>query len=176
VVAVILGVDPGLSGAYAILHGPSIVALDHLPVFKTQHGASAKVRAELDLHRLKATIASFAVTHAFIERVAARPGQGVTSMFRFGEACGAIAGLLVGLGVPITYVRPQQWQKHHGIGPSPDAARQRAVQLYPEAATLLARAKDGHRADALLLAAYGQAVVHQFPTSVAVIPLAQAAA
>jgi hypothetical protein len=53
-------------------------------------------------------------------------------MFRFGEAVGEIYGLLVGLNLPVSYVTPQQWQKHHGIGASSDAARQHAVQLYPE--------------------------------------------
>jgi crossover junction endodeoxyribonuclease RuvC len=77
-------------------------------------------------------------------------------MFRFGEACGAIYGLMVGLGLPVTFVTPQQWQKHHHVGASPDAARQRAVQLCPDISTMFSRKRDQHRADALLLACYGR--------------------
>jgi crossover junction endodeoxyribonuclease RuvC len=72
-------------------------------------------------------------------------------MFRFAEACGGIYGLLVGLGLPVTFIRPQQWQK----GGAADATRQRAVQLFPDAAALLTRQNDCQRADALLIAAYG---------------------
>jgi crossover junction endodeoxyribonuclease RuvC len=153
----ILGVDPGVAGAFAILG--DVVLLDDLPVHQAQHGRSARVRDELDLHGFRGLVTSRAIEHVIIERVTARPGQGVTSMFRFGEAAGALYGLVVGLGLPVTFVTPQQWQKHHRVGASPDAARQRAVQLYPALAPLLARKKDHHRADALLLACYGLAVL-----------------
>jgi crossover junction endodeoxyribonuclease RuvC len=151
----VLAFDPGVTGAYAILDS-LITLVDDVPVHTAQHGNSAKIRNELDLHGLRTALASFRIAHVFIERVAARPGQGVTSMFRFGEACGAIYGLMVGLRLPVTFVTPQTWQKHHHVGASPDAARQRAVQLYPAIAPMLARKRDQHRADALLLACYGR--------------------
>jgi crossover junction endodeoxyribonuclease RuvC len=148
----ILAIDPGISGAFALL-GDNIV-VDDLPVHQAQHGRSAVVRAELDLHSLRGLLSGHAIEHGFIERVTARPGQGVTSMFRFGEAAGAVYGLLVGLGLPVTFVTPQRWQRFHQVGAAPDAARQRAMQLYPALAPLLARKRDHHRADALLLAHY----------------------
>jgi crossover junction endodeoxyribonuclease RuvC len=80
-------------------------------------------------------------------------------MYRFGEAAGAVYGLIVGLGLPVSFATPQQWQKHHGVGASPDAARQRAVQLYSDLAPQLARKRAQHRADALLLACYGRHVM-----------------
>jgi len=151
----ILAFDPGLTGAFALM-GEGTLLVDDLPVHQAQHGRSAKTRAELDLHSLREELWYRKIEHVFMERVAARPGQGVTSMFRFGEACGALYGLVIGLGLSVTFVTPQQWQKHHCIGPSPDAARQRAVQLYPGMGTMLNRKKDQHRADALLLACYGR--------------------
>ena len=151
----LLALDPGISGAYALLSGDSVL-VDDLPVHQAQHGRSAKVRAELDLHGLRALITAQPVAHVFLERVAARPGQGVTSMFRFGQSSGQLYGLVIGLGLPVTFIAPQQWQKHHGIGGAPDAARQRAVQLFPHLAPLLARKCDQHRADALLQAVYGR--------------------
>jgi hypothetical protein len=84
-------------------------------------------------------------------------------MFRFGEAAGAIYGLLVGMNLPVTFVRPQQWQRFHQVGAAPDAARQRAMQPYPALAPLLARKRDHHRADALLLGHYGLRVPWRGP-------------
>jgi crossover junction endodeoxyribonuclease RuvC len=96
------------------------------------------------------------IEHALVEKVGARLGQGVTSMFRFGQACGAMYATLVTMGIPVTFVLPRTWQAHHHIGPTPDAAPQRAAQLYPQIALRLARKVDGNRADALLIAAYAQ--------------------
>jgi crossover junction endodeoxyribonuclease RuvC len=152
----ILGLDPGTSGAIAALDGHEVALLADLPV----HMLAAKGRgdrAELDVHTLHTLIAGLGpIEHVFVERVAARPGNGSVSMFRFGQACGAIYATLVVLGISITLVQPKAWQRHHGIGPTPDAARQRAVQLYPAIAPRLARKADGNRADALLIADYGR--------------------
>jgi crossover junction endodeoxyribonuclease RuvC len=95
------------------------------------------------------------IDHVVIELVAARPGQGVTSMFNFGFGAGAITGLVAGLRLPYSTVTPQIWQKNAGCGPSPDAARQTAGRLYPAAALSLARKKDSGRADAILIARFG---------------------
>lgn len=168
----ILGIDPGLNGAYAILDGRHAVALDHLPAHRTQHGKTGKVRSELDLHALKDVLAAYAISHVFLERVAARPGQGVSSMFRFGQAAGGLYGLLVGLALPTSFVTPQQWQKHHGIGGVPDAAQQRAVQLYPVVSAHLSRKRDDQRADALLIAVYGLAMLSRMTAA----PLSDAVA
>jgi crossover junction endodeoxyribonuclease RuvC len=159
---IVLGLDPGLSGAYALVAEDStIVAVDDLPVHQAQHGRNAVKRHELDLHSLKLVLRQHAIAHAFIERVTARPGQGVTSMFRFGQASGCLYGLAVGLGLPVTFVTPQAWQKHHGVGPSPDAARQRAVQLFPASAQEFARRRNGNRADAVLIASHGRSQLLQ---------------
>jgi crossover junction endodeoxyribonuclease RuvC len=87
------------------------------------------------------------------------PKQGVTSMFRFGYAAGAIAGLVAGLQLPCSFVLPRAWQRAAGVGPSPDQARQRAAQLYPEVAPRLSRKRDGGRADAILIARHGMQVL-----------------
>jgi crossover junction endodeoxyribonuclease RuvC len=152
----ILGVDPGTSGAIAALDRGKVALLEDLPV----HTVAAKGRgdrAELDVHTLHALIARLGpIEHAFVEKVAARPGNGSVSMFRFGQACGAIYATLAVMGIPITLVQPKAWQRHHGIGPSPEAARQRAAQLYPQIAPRLVRKANANRADALLIANYGR--------------------
>jgi crossover junction endodeoxyribonuclease RuvC len=155
----ILGLDPGTHGAIAALNGGDVVLLEDLPV----HVLAAKGRgdrAELDIHTLHGMIADLGpIEHAFVERVTARPGNGSVSMFRFGQAVGAIGAMLAVMGIQTTYVLPQAWQRHHGIGPTPDAARQRAVQLLPQVAPRLRRKADGNRADALLIAHYGKKVL-----------------
>jgi crossover junction endodeoxyribonuclease RuvC len=152
----ILGLGPGTHGALAALKGSDVVLSEDLPV----HTLSARGRGdrvELDIYTLHAMIAELGpIEHAFVERVGARPGQGVTSMFRFGQAVGAISATLAVMGIPTTFAQPKAWQRHHGIGPAPDAARQRAVQLFPQIAPRLTRKADANRADALLISAYGQ--------------------
>jgi crossover junction endodeoxyribonuclease RuvC len=152
----VLAVDPGLSGGLAIISEQEVLLLTDLPVHKIGTTHKKTLRAELDLHGLHLQLTEHApYSHAFVEKVSARPGQGTVSMFRFGVAFGSITGLLVAMGVPLTFVQPKEWQKYHAVGPAPDAARQRATQLYPQITPLLMRKADGNRADALLLANFG---------------------
>jgi hypothetical protein len=130
--------------------------VDDLPVHEAQHGRRAKVRRELDLNGFHRALATHAITHAFIEQVSAMPKQGVTGVFRFGYAAGALYGVLVAHAVPVTFILPQEWQRYHRVGAASDAARQRAVQLYPDLAPRLSRKCDHDRADALLIAHYGR--------------------
>jgi crossover junction endodeoxyribonuclease RuvC len=153
----VLAVDPGMTGALAILDGSDVLLLEDLPTHMISAGRKA-LRPELDLHQLHAMLAEHApYAHAYIERVAARPGQGVTGVFRFGQSFGAILGVITAMGIAMTLVQPRDWQRWAGCGPAPDAARQRAAQLFPGSAERLSRKKDNHRADALLLAGFGQA-------------------
>ena len=93
---------------------------------------------------------------AVIEAVAAMPGQGVSSMFRFGESVGVVLGVLGALQIPLRWVTPQRWKKAAGIvGKDKDAARSLAIQLHPEVAELLKRKEDVGRADAALIARFG---------------------
>lgn len=154
----IAAIDPGLAGGLDVLDGDDVILLTDLPVHRVGKAGTKVLRPELDLHGLHGLLAEHGpYTHAFVEKVGPMPKQGVTSMFRFGVSFGGIQGIVVALGIPLTLVRPQTWQGFHRCGPSPDAARQRAVQLYPAVAPLLARKKDANRADALLIAAWGMA-------------------
>jgi crossover junction endodeoxyribonuclease RuvC len=87
-----------------------------------------------------------------IERVHAAPGQGVSSMFRFGYAAGALAGIVTALGHTVSFTTPQHWQKITQTKPSPDAGRLRAAEVFPEAAHLFMRKLDHNKADAALIA------------------------
>jgi hypothetical protein len=154
---IVLAFDPGISGALCILGPNGVLLLDDLPVHQTQHGRGAKVRAELDLHALCATLAAQDIGHCVIERCGPMPRQGLASTWRFAESFGQLIGVVVARGIAFSLIRPQDWQRYHQIGPATGASLQRAVQLFPTCAPRLSRKRDHHRADSLLLAAYGRA-------------------
>jgi len=159
---VVLAFDPGIHGAYALVDDDGLAAVFDLPVLKV--GATkTTARADLDPATLTMSLNQLRhrVDHCFIERVAARPGQGVTSMFRFGYAAGTIHGVVAALGIPYTFVTPQTWQRALRVPSSDDAARQRAQQLYPGQAANLANKAHAHRADALLIAHHGLNTLRQ---------------
>ena len=90
-----------------------------------------------------------------VEQVNAMPGQGVTSMFNFGQTFGAIKGVCAALGLPIFFVRPSKWKKHFElINSSKDASRTKAIEMYPNLSHKLARKKDVNKSDAILIARY----------------------
>jgi crossover junction endodeoxyribonuclease RuvC len=90
-----------------------------------------------------------------VEQVNAMPGQGVTSMFNFGQSFGVIKGICAALSLPIYFVRPTKWKKHFNlIKTNKDASRTKIIEVYPEISSKLQRKKDSNRADAILIALY----------------------
>lgn len=148
-----LGIDPGLSGALAFYDFPSgvLVVIDMPTVEVTRNG---KNKREVSPALVADAIAGKGVTHAFMERVSAMPGQGVSSMFSFGRSSGVLEGVLAAYEVPTTLVTPQSWMKEMGVRAGKDGSRERAMQLFPQYSTLFARKKDDGRSDAALIAAY----------------------
>jgi crossover junction endodeoxyribonuclease RuvC len=149
----IIGIDPGVSGAIVVLMLDGTYVA-HLEMPTVKNGKSSRVNG--------AAIAAFlkegnrVYTHAFIEKVGAMPGQGVTSMFTFGHAAGLVEGVVTGAGIPLTFVTPQTWKKTMGLmGVDKDAARSRAIQLYPKLRILEQKGKGQAVADALLIARHG---------------------
>jgi crossover junction endodeoxyribonuclease RuvC len=146
-----LGIDPGLSGAVAVL-GENLELLDvfDMPTMALSKGKNcvnaAGLAAILRIDQHPAT--------AYLEDVHAMPGQGVSGMFSFGRSLGVIEGVLATLGIPVVMVPPQTWKKRAGLqGAEKDKARTMAQRLYPGAD--LSRKKDIGRADAILIARYG---------------------
>jgi crossover junction endodeoxyribonuclease RuvC len=152
----ILGIDPGLSGALAFIFQdePHRVAIEDMPV------ANGDVCAPL----LSSIIKNYAPSYAVIEFVASMPGQGVASTFKFGKSYGQAIGVLGAHGVPLHYVTPSKWKSRFNLlKTEKEAARNKALQLFPACAATFARKKDHNRADAALIAKYGLEVL--FPWS-----------
>lgn len=148
----IIGIDPGLSGAVAI-YNPlenSLIDVFDMPLHEV------KGRRHLDLYQLAMAIDGYAsqTKLAIIEDVSAMPGQGVTSMFRFGVATGVPAGILAALMVPIFFAHPASWKNAMGLSRDKDASRQMASRMFPKETKRFARKKDDGRAEALLLAVF----------------------
>lgn len=150
------GIDPGLSGAIAVLADGQFCDVFDMPTV----GRGAAARQVVNAASLAAAIREHLAAHpgaavlAVLEDVHAMPGQGVSSMFRFGQSLGAVEGVLAALRVPLCRVQPQTWKKHARlIGSEKDAARGKASELFPAAP--LGRVRDQGRADALLMARWG---------------------
>jgi crossover junction endodeoxyribonuclease RuvC len=152
----ILGIDPGASGALAVVEDGRLVELIDMPVLTVKRG-TREVR-EVNGPLLGLAVASLQpIEAALLEQVGAMPGQGVSSMFAFGRAVGVIEGVLGALRIPYRKVPPQEWQRAMRVRGGKDGARERAMRLYPDRAAEFARKKDDGRADASLIAAYGAA-------------------
>lgn len=153
----IAGIDPGITGAVAVI-------IDGNPFFYDTPTESIKKGKTLKSAYLPSSMADIFrdehISHVFIESVSSRPGQGVASMFGFGKGFGLWLGILAGLQIPYTLVTPQAWKKEIMQGMSDkDAARGKAMQLYPQCTKELSRKKDIGRADALLIAEYGRRMI-----------------
>jgi crossover junction endodeoxyribonuclease RuvC len=151
---IVLGIDPGLSGAIAFYDTKTgdITVADMPTIEVTRNG---KKKNEVSPQLLSDEIAKGHPTMAFLERVGAMPGQGVTSVFSFGRSMGVVEGILAAFDIPTTIVPPTVWQKGVNLRGGKDGSRERAMQLFPRQASLFARKKDDGRSDASLIAYYG---------------------
>ena len=158
---IIVGIDPGISGAVAFIKLPSgVVEIYDTTVAEIKKG---KTKKNEYLPYQMAKLLNFCRVgefFLFIEKVHSMPGQGVASMFNFGRGFGLWEGIAAGLGLPINYVTPQAWKKEvMTFAGDKDQARIRAQELFPECSSLLSRKRDIGRADALLIAEYGRRVM-----------------
>ena len=151
----IIGIDPGLSGAIAILDDNKIIELFDMPVMPDGKKNKRQLNSALLVKLIKNNIEDLEKTVMVVEQVNAMPGQGVTSMFNFGQTFGAIKGICAALGLPIFLVRPAKWKKHFElINSSKDASRTKAIEMYPSASEQLSKKKDVNKSDAILIARY----------------------
>lgn len=154
---IFIGIDPGVTGAIAIIYDDNSVLFIDTPTQEVKTGKTKKLDfLPAEMAKQLRMIRDWKKCHVFIEKVGAMPGQGVTSMFNFGKGYGIWLGILAGLEIPHTIVQPQTWKKAimQGMGDK-DAARIRAQQLFPHVVDQLSRKKDIGRADALLIAKFG---------------------
>mgnify|MGYP000733887180 FL=1 len=151
----IFGIDPGLSGAIAILEKKKVLNLFDMPVM----AEGKKNKKQLNSAQLVDIIKENSIGDdeivVVVEQVNAMPGQGVTSMFNFGQTFGAIKGVCAALNLPIFFVRPSKWKKYFElINSSKDSSRTKVIEMYPSLSSQLAKKKDVNKSDAILIARY----------------------
>ena len=151
----IIGIDPGLSGAIAILENNKVVNIFEMPVMAEGKKNKRQLNSAQLVKLIKNNIKKDEEVVVVVEQVNAMPGQGVTSMFNFGQTFGAIKGVCAALELPIFFVRPSKWKKHFElINSSKDASRTKAIEMYPVLSNELSKKKDVNKSDAILIARY----------------------
>ena len=151
----IIGIDPGLSGAIAVMHDKKVINMYDMPVMAEGKKNKRQLNSSQLVNIIKENINEDEDTIVVVEQVNAMPGQGVTSMFNFGQTFGAIKGVCAALKLPIFFVRPSKWKKHFELlNSSKDASRTKVIEMYPTLSGQLAKKRDVNRSDAVLIAKF----------------------
>ena len=151
----VIGIDPGLSGAIAILEDNKVLQIFDMPVMAEGKKNKRQLNSAQLVNRIKENTQESEEKAVVVEQVNAMPGQGVTSMFNFGQTFGAIKGICAALNLPIFFVRPTKWKKHFElINSSKDSSRTKAIEMYPSLSNQLSKKKDVNKSDAILIARY----------------------
>ena len=151
----IIGIDPGLSGGIAILDDLKIFDIYDMPIMSEGKKNKNQLNSAQLVNIIRKNLIPNGNTFLIVEQVSAMPGQGVTSMFNFGQTFGSIKGICAALNLPIFFVRPAKWKKHFDlINSSKDASRTKVIEMYPSISPRLSKKKDVNKADAILIARY----------------------
>ncbi len=152
----IIGIDPGLTGAIAILEDKKVINLLDMPVMAEGKKNKRQLNSAQLVNIIKEnTLKKEEEIVVVVEQVNAMPGQGVTSMFNFGQTFGAIKGVCAALELPIYFVRPSKWKKYFElINSSKDSSRTKTIEMYPTLSNQLSKKKDVNKSDAILIARY----------------------
>ena len=153
----VIGIDPGISGSICFLEDGKILDVIEMPTMaegkknKRQVNGS-QIYNEILLRINKVSKQNIRVV---IENVSAMPGQGVTSMFNFGQSFGILKGICSAMQLPMYFIRPVKWKKYFNlINSEKDASRTRAIEIFPYFSSQLSKKKDSNKADAILIASY----------------------
>ena len=152
---IILGIDPGVSGAISVLEDKKVIDVFEMPTMIDGKKNKKQVNGSQVSNIIKDKMKNEKELIVVVEHVNAMPGQGVTSMFNFGQSFGVIKGICSALSLPIYFVRPTKWKKYFNlIKTNKDASRTKAIEMYPQISSQLSRKKDSNKADAILIARY----------------------
>ena len=153
----IIGIDPGISGSICFFQDGKIIDVVEMPNMpegkknkKQVNGAQVFNEISLKIKNKKKEDIK-----VVIEQVSAMPGQGVTSMFNFGQSFGILKGICSAMQLPMYFVRPAKWKKYFNlINSEKDASRTKAIEIFPYFSSQLSKKKDSNKADAILLASF----------------------
>ena len=153
----IIGIDPGLSGSICFFSDGKIIDVIEMPTMVEGKKNKKQVNGAqiyIEIFKKVNMIENLNVK-VVIEQVSAMPGQGVTSMFNFGQSFGILKGICSAMQLPMYFVRPAKWKKYFNlINSEKDASRTRAIEIFPYFSEQLSKKKDANKADAILIASF----------------------
>ena len=153
----IIGVDPGISGSICFFENGKIIDIIEMPNMAEGKKNKRQVNGAQIYNEISSRIKGLnrEEIKIVIEQVSAMPGQGVTSMFNFGQSFGVIKGICSAMQLSMYFVRPAKWKKYFNlINSQKDASRTKAIEIFPYISTQLSRKKDANKADAILIASF----------------------
>ena len=153
----IIGIDPGITGSICFFEEGKIVDVVEMPNMAEGKKNKRQVNGAQIYHEIYKRIKNLEKKDikVVIEQVAAMPGQGVTSMFNFGQSFGVLKGICAAMQIPMYFVRPAKWKKYFNlINSEKDASRTKAIEIFPHFSAQLSRKKDSNKADAILISSF----------------------
>ena len=153
----IIAIDPGISGSLCFFEEGKIIDIIEMPNMAAGKKNKRQVNGAQIYNEISLRIKNFNKEdiRVVIEQVSAMPGQGVTSMFNFGQSFGVLKGICSAMQLPMYFVRPAKWKKYFNlINSEKDASRTKAIQIFPYISSQLSKKKDANKADAILLASF----------------------
>ncbi len=153
----IIGIDPGISGAICFMENGKIIDVIEMPNMTDGKKNKKQVNGSQIFNEISFKIKDLKKDNikVVIEHVSAMPGQGVTSMFNFGQSFGILKGICSAMSLPMYFVRPAKWKKYFNlINTEKDASRTKAIEIFPYYSVNLSKKKDANKADAMLIASY----------------------
>ena len=153
----IIGIDPGISGSICFFEDGKIVEVVDMPTMTEGKKNKKQVNGSQIYNEISKRISKFEnhEIRVIIEQVSAMPGQGVTSMFNFGQSFGILKGICSSMQLPMYFVRPAKWKKYFNLlNSQKDASRTKAIEIFPYFSHRLSKKKDSNKADAILIASF----------------------
>ena len=153
----IIGIDPGISGSICFFENGKIIDVIEMPTMIDGKKNKKQVNGAQIYNEISERISMIDKENirVVIEQVSAMPGQGVTSMFNFGQSFGILKGICSAMQLPLFFVRPARWKKHFNlINSQKDASRTKAIEIFPYFSSQLSKKKDSNKADAILIASF----------------------
>ena len=153
----IIGIDPGISGSICFFQDGKIIDVVEMPTMTEGKKNKKQVNGSQIFNEISDRIKKLDKKDikVVIEQVSAMPGQGVTSMFNFGQSFGILKGICSAMQLPMYFVRPAKWKKYFNlINSEKDASRTKAIEIFPYFSSHLSKKKDSNKADAILIASF----------------------
>ena len=153
----IIGIDPGITGSICFFEDGKILDVLEMPTMTDGKKNKKQVNGAQIYNEISTKIKGIEKQNlrVIIEQVSAMPGQGVTSMFNFGQSFGILKGVCSAMQLPMYFIRPAKWKKYFGLIKSEkDASRTKVIEMFPYFSSQLSKKKDSNKADAILIASF----------------------